>query len=59
MVTLLVDDLEKTVAELAQRGIATEATDDSIEGCAKVTITDPVGSRITLGQNLSAGELPR
>jgi catechol 2,3-dioxygenase-like lactoylglutathione lyase family enzyme len=56
LLTLLVDDLEARVAEIAQRGIATEEIDWVVPGAVRsVWITDPDGNRIQFGQVLGNG----
>lgn len=50
LLTILVDDLDTHVAELAERGLATEAI-DTVPGVVRTAeITDPDGNRITFGQ---------
>ena len=54
LITLLVDDLEAHIAELAGRGIAA-AEIETIPGAVKTAaVTDPDGNRITFGQPLPA-----
>jgi catechol 2,3-dioxygenase-like lactoylglutathione lyase family enzyme len=52
LLTLLVDDLERYVAELAERGIDAGAIDTVPGVVQRVTITDPDGSTITVGEPL-------
>jgi predicted enzyme related to lactoylglutathione lyase len=53
LLTLLVDDLEDHVADLAQRGLATGAI-ETVPGVVRTAvITDPEGNRITFGEDLS------
>jgi catechol 2,3-dioxygenase-like lactoylglutathione lyase family enzyme len=50
LITVLVDDLDRHVAELAERGLATEPI-DTVAGVVRTArITDPDGNRITFGQ---------
>lgn len=52
LLTILVDDLEDQVAQLAERGFPVGPI-DVIPGAARtVEISDPEGNRITLGQPL-------
>ncbi|MEA2376971.1 MAG: hypothetical protein QOK00_2873 [Thermoleophilaceae bacterium] len=52
LLTLLVDDLDQHVGELAQRGFATEI--ETLPGkVRRASIADPDGNRITFGQPLS------
>jgi predicted enzyme related to lactoylglutathione lyase len=52
LLTLLVDDLDATVAEIGARGIAAESM-ETIPGAArKAEYTDPEGNRVTFGQPL-------
>jgi catechol 2,3-dioxygenase-like lactoylglutathione lyase family enzyme len=50
LLTLLVDDLEGHVAELAERGIATEPIETVPGVVKKAEITDREGNRITIGE---------
>jgi predicted enzyme related to lactoylglutathione lyase len=54
LLTLLVDDLEDQVAELAERGLATGAIDTVPGVVRRAVITDPEGNTITFGEVLSA-----
>ena len=54
LLTLLVDDLERHVAELAERGLATGGIDTLPGVMRKAEITDPEGNLITFGEDLSA-----
>jgi predicted enzyme related to lactoylglutathione lyase len=49
ILTLLVDDLEGHVAELAERGLAAGAI-ETLPGGRKATIFDPEGNTITFGE---------
>ena len=52
LLTMLVDDLDAHVAELASRGLATDPV-DTIPGKVRTArIADPDGNRITFGQPL-------
>lgn len=56
LVTLIVDDLDVVVADIAGRGIAVPAI-ETIPGAArKAQYTDPDGNRVTFGQPLGASE---
>lgn len=52
LLTILVGDLERHVAELAERGLATEPIDTIPGVVSKAEIADPEGNRITFGQPL-------
>lgn len=52
LLTLLVDNLEDHVAELADRGLATGAIDTVPGVVRKAVITDPEGNTITFGEAL-------
>ena len=56
LLTLLVDDLEDHVAELADRGLAPGAVDTVPGVVRKAVIIDPEGNRITVGEDLSTGD---
>ena len=56
LLTLLVDDLEDQVAELAERGLATGAIDTVPGVVRKAVITDLEGNMITLGEDLSTDD---
>jgi predicted enzyme related to lactoylglutathione lyase len=56
LLTLLVDDLEDHVAELADRGLAPGALAMVPGVVRKAVIIDPEGNMITVGENLSAGD---
>jgi hypothetical protein len=56
LLTLLVDDLEDHVAELAERGLATGAIDTVPGVVRKAVIIDPEGNRITFGEDLSTDD---
>jgi glyoxylase I family protein len=53
LLTILVDDLEAHVADLAERGLATGAIETVPGVVRKTVITDPEGSKITFGEALS------
>lgn len=53
LLTLLVDDLEDQIAELAARGLATGAIDTVPGVVRKMVLIDPEGNRITVGEDLS------
>jgi predicted enzyme related to lactoylglutathione lyase len=49
--TLLVDDLEERIAELARRGIASGPIEDVVAGSVRrAVVVDPEGTRISLGE---------
>lgn len=50
LLTLIVDDLDAEVGELAGRGLPTGAIETIAEQHRKLVITDPEGNRITLAQ---------
>lgn len=53
LLTILVEDLDRQVAELAARGLETDPI-DTIPGTVRTTwIEDPYGNRIQFGQPLS------
>lgn len=53
LLTLMADDLDAHVAEIAQRGIETGEIEWGVPGTVRsVWITDPEGNRIQLGQVL-------
>jgi catechol 2,3-dioxygenase-like lactoylglutathione lyase family enzyme len=54
LLTMLVDDLDKLVAELSERGVATGTIDVVPRVVRKIVVTDPEGNRITFGEDLSA-----
>jgi glyoxylase I family protein len=53
LLTLLVDDLDRVRAELAERGIDAGEV-ETITGAVRVVIFDADGNRIAIGQPLSA-----
>jgi predicted enzyme related to lactoylglutathione lyase len=53
LLTLLVDDLEDHVAELAQRGLATSAIETVPGLYRKAVMTDPEGNTLSFGEDLS------
>lgn len=55
LLTLLVDDVEAQVAELAQRGLATDAVDTIPGVVSTAEIRDPDGNRITFGEPAKEG----
>ena len=55
LLTLLVDDLEAKVAELAQRGLTTDAIETVSGVVSTAAIRDPDGNRITFGEPASQG----
>lgn len=48
--TLLLDDLDDTLAELATRGILSSPVETIGPGVRRATVTDPDGNRVNLGQ---------
>jgi predicted enzyme related to lactoylglutathione lyase len=56
LLTLLVDNLEDHVAELAERGLATGAIDTVPGVVRKAVMIDPEGNRITFGEDLSTDD---
>jgi predicted enzyme related to lactoylglutathione lyase len=52
LLTILVDDLDEQVAELAARGLSTDPVDTIPGVVRKAAITDPEGNTITFGQPL-------
>ena len=52
LLTLLVDDLDRELAELEERGVAADALETLPGKVRKGEFTDPEGNRITLGQPL-------
>ncbi len=50
LLTLLVDDLDEQVADIARRGLAPGAIEVMSNGVRTAAITDPDGNRITFGQ---------
>jgi predicted enzyme related to lactoylglutathione lyase len=50
LLTLLVDDLERVVAELAARGLAVGEIETIPDKVRRVAIEDPEGNRIAFGQ---------
>ncbi|MDX6630918.1 MAG: hypothetical protein QOH00_3164, partial [Gaiellales bacterium] len=55
LITILVEDLEQQVAELAERGIETDPIETIPGAVRKAELTDPEGNRITFGQPLAQG----
>ena len=56
LLTLLVEDLEDHVAELEKRGLAPGAIDTVPGLYRKAVITDPEGTMISIGEDLSADD---
>jgi predicted enzyme related to lactoylglutathione lyase len=54
LLTVLVEDLEAHVADLAERGIDTRGIDTVPGVVRRTTITDPEGNTLQFGQPLSA-----
>ena len=52
LVTLLVDDLDTHVAELAERGIVAEAIETVPGKFRRTAVVDPEGNRVTFAQPL-------
>jgi glyoxylase I family protein len=50
LITLLVDDLDSLVAELAERGITSGPVETIGSGVRRTLLTDPDGNRIKVGQ---------
>jgi predicted enzyme related to lactoylglutathione lyase len=48
--TILVDDLDRQLAELAERGIASGPVETLPEGVRKTVVTDPEGNTIQFGE---------
>ena len=48
--TLLVDDLDVFLADLAERGITAEPVETMDNGVRRTTVTDPDGNRLNVGQ---------
>jgi predicted enzyme related to lactoylglutathione lyase len=55
LLTLIVDDLDAHLAELAERGIEAGEVEAISETTRKAVIADPDGNRITLGEDVSSG----
>jgi predicted enzyme related to lactoylglutathione lyase len=55
LLTLIVDDLGQTLAELSERGIAADQIEVLSNGVRKATLVDPEGNRIALGQTDGSG----
>ena len=53
LLTILVDDLEHHIAQLAERGFSVGPIDVIPGAARKVDLTDPEGNRITFGQPLT------
>jgi hypothetical protein len=54
LLTLLVDDLDVQVGQLAERGLPVGPIDVMDEGVRVVVITDPEGNRIQFGQPVAS-----
>ncbi|TMM02649.1 MAG: VOC family protein [Actinobacteria bacterium] len=55
LLTLLVDDVDEWIADLARRGLAPDAI-ETIPGAVREAVNvDPDGNRITVGRPLGAG----
>ncbi|HET8672841.1 MAG TPA: VOC family protein [Thermoleophilaceae bacterium] len=50
LLTLMVDDLDATLAELSERSIGADQIEELSGGVRKATLTDPEGNNIALGQ---------
>jgi predicted enzyme related to lactoylglutathione lyase len=50
LLTILVEDLEDLVAQLAERGVPVGPIDETSSSVRKVVISDPEGNRITFAQ---------
>jgi predicted enzyme related to lactoylglutathione lyase len=50
LLTLLVDDLDAFLAELAARGVVTGPVDEVVPGVRRTVIADPEGNQIALGE---------
>jgi predicted enzyme related to lactoylglutathione lyase len=50
LVTVIVDDLDRWIAELEQRGIAVGAVQQMGSGARKAVVTDPDGNELGLAQ---------
>jgi hypothetical protein len=55
LLTLMVDDLDRHLAELTERGIAVGAIETQPGRYRKAEIVDPEGNKISFGQALSPG----
>ena len=53
LLTIMVDDLEDQVSELAERGLAAEAIETVPELFRRAQINDPDGNMITFAEDLS------
>jgi predicted enzyme related to lactoylglutathione lyase len=54
LITLMVDDLDRHVAELEERGVAVGAMEIQPGLYRRVAVTDPEGNKISFGQALGA-----
>jgi len=50
LLTVIVDDLDRKLAEVSGREIAVDAIEELGGGVRKATVTDPEGNRISFGQ---------
>jgi catechol 2,3-dioxygenase-like lactoylglutathione lyase family enzyme len=55
LLTLMVDNLDRHVAELKERGVAVGAIETQPRLYRKAVVTDPDGNKISFGQALSPG----
>ena len=55
LLTLMVDNLDRHVAELKERGLAVGAIETQPGLFRKAEVTDPEGNKISFGQALSSG----
>ncbi|MBK9711697.1 MAG: VOC family protein [Kouleothrix sp.] len=55
LLTFMVDDLDRHIAELTERGIAVGAIETQPGRYRNAEVTDPEGNRISFGQALSPG----
>jgi hypothetical protein len=55
LLTLMVDDLDRHVTELTERGIAVGAIETQPGRYRKAEVIDPEGNKICIGQALSPG----
>jgi hypothetical protein len=55
LLTFMVDDLDRQIAELMERGIAIGAMETQPRRYRKAEVTDPEGNTISFGQALSPG----
>jgi predicted enzyme related to lactoylglutathione lyase len=55
LLTLIVDDLDAHLVELADRGIEADELEAISETTRKAVLVDPDGNRITLGEDVNSG----